>query len=170
MTSRKPKNQPADGLRFGRYVVIAEARPELRPNGRGNIRRVIALCDCGTERVLHLQNLTSGKSQSCGCLSVIAAAVRESTHGDTDSAEYACWCGIIARCENPNVQNWARYGGRGISICDRWRNSYAAFLSDMGRKPSREHSIDRIDNDGNYEPGNCRWATATEQRRNQRPR
>lgn len=73
---------------------------------------------------------------------------------------------MIQRCENPNNTFWHRYGGRGIRVCERWRNCYEAFLSDMGRKPSPRHSIDRINNDGNYERGNCRWATASEQGRN----
>jgi hypothetical protein len=77
---------------------------------------------------------------------------------------------MIARCTDPNVKNWKNYGGRGIQLCERWRNSFAAFLSDMGKKPSPSLSIDRINNDGNYEPGNCRWATPIEQSNNKRAR
>jgi hypothetical protein len=77
---------------------------------------------------------------------------------------------MIGRCENPNVERYPHYGGRGISICEEWRESFEAFLRDMGRKPSPDHSIDRIDVNGNYEPGNCRWATDSEQQRNKRPR
>ncbi len=82
------------------------------------------------------------------------------------TAEYITWCSIIGRCHCPTNHKYPRYGGRGITMCARWRNSFEDFLADMGRRPSSKHSIDRIDNDGNYEPGNCRWATASEQVRN----
>ena len=80
--------------------------------------------------------------------------------------EYRAWFGIRQRCYNENIKGYYRYGGRGIFVCDRWMNSYEAFLEDMGRRPSSKHSIDRIDNDGNYTPSNCGWATRTEQNRN----
>ena len=82
--------------------------------------------------------------------------------------EYTAWCGMIGRCYNSNNRKFKDYGGRGISVCDRWRDSFISFLEDMGEKPSASHSLDRIDNNGNYEPGNCRWATVKEQSRNKR--
>lgn len=91
------------------------------------------------------------------------------THGWSDTPEYAAWANAIQRCHNPKAQAYARYGGRGISVCGRWRASFEDFLADMGQRPQAT-SLDRIDVDGNYEPGNCRWATIFEQNSNLRPR
>jgi hypothetical protein len=169
--TRAPKNAPVEGHRFGRYVVRSEIEPEPRPNNGGNIRRVIVVCDCGTERMVHLQNLMTRKSESCGCLAAEKSTKRATIHGDAGSDEHHCWLGMLSRCSNPNATKYSSYGGRGIKVCDRWRESYSNFLADMGRKPTPQHSIDRYpDNDGNYEPTNCRWATKLEQRLNQRPR
>lgn len=101
-----------------------------------------------------------------------ATKARMTIHGDCSngkiSAENKIWQGIVKRCENRHEKSWPLYGGRGIKICSSWRNSYAQFLKDMGRRPSENHSIDRINNDGNYEPNNCRWATQKEQNNNTR--
>lgn len=89
-------------------------------------------------------------------------------HGGTKSVEYNTWAQMKARCYNSKSHNYINYGARGITVCDRWKNSFGAFLKDMGPRPSPKHSIDRINNNGNYEPNNCRWATNSEQVRNQR--
>lgn len=88
---------------------------------------------------------------------------QKSTFGEWRYMGYTCWLAMIDRCTDPRYANYHRYGGRGIQVCDQWRQSYEAFLADMGERPSRDHSLDRIDNDGNYEPGNVRWATRYEQ-------
>lgn len=97
-----------------------------------------------------------------------SATCRHIKHGMRKSPEYFVWRGFVTRCENPNNHAFAHYGGRGITVCARWRQSFAEFYADMGPRPSPKHSIDRIDVDGDYEPSNCRWATATTQIRNKR--
>lgn len=153
------------GERFGRWTVVSEAQQ------RGIHRFAICRCECGAERAVKLVNLRHGGSLSCGCLSRELAG-NPTRHGNSrnghQTAEYRAWQAMIQRCTNPKNDNFEYYGGRGIKVCDRWRNSYADFLGDMGRRPSRRHSIDRKDNDGNYEKGNCRWATRFLQNTNRR--
>ncbi len=150
------------GQRFGRLVATKLA-------GRAKNRDCLWLCrcDCGEERAFNVGNLRGGRSKSCGCLQRELTANRNTTHGLRWTPEYIVWRGMFSRCTNPNERAFHNYGGRGIVVCDRWY-SFEAFWEDMGSRPSSDHSIDRIDVNGNYEPGNCRWATVKEQQRNKR--
>ncbi len=140
-------------------------------------------CTCGKDSVVRSGSLRSGNTTSCGCTSKVipevARSVRKQATGghirivngkDVRSAEYRCWRHIKSRCYNPNVPTFNDYGGRGLTVCSQWLQSFPTFLSDMGPKPSPKHSLDRINNDDGYHPANCRWATRTEQARNRRPR
>jgi len=148
--------------RFGRWTVLGSSASRRE---RWDCR-----CDCGTTRSVRGSTLVAGESRSCGCLQrEIAAALTKETHGQSRTALYGTWNMMIQRCTNPHVERYPLYGGRGIKVCERWRNDFAAFAADMGPKPSPQHSIDRTNNDGDYEPGNCRWATRSEQQRNTRP-
>jgi len=158
------------GDRYGRLTVIRETEQRRSPCGHAE-RQVLCECDCGNEIVVLLNSLRFGRTKSCGCLANDLTAARNrrnATHGMSNSPTYLCWYSMRQRCNNMHHQAYSEYGGRGITVCERWQNCFENFLEDMGKRPSPRHSIDRVDNDGNYEPGNCRWATVTEQGRNKR--
>lgn len=128
-------------------------------------------CSCGERGVVVFgYNLKNGNTESCGCVRVERSKERNTTHGMTETRIYAIWCDMIGRCYNENKDDFDRYGGRGIRVCDRWRgdDGFVNFLSDMGDRPSQNLSIDREDVNGDYCPDNCRWATQKQQQRNRR--
>jgi hypothetical protein len=123
-------------------------------------------CDCGQDIIIEKGHAASGHSKSCGCLNNEARAISNRKHGMCYTPEYKAWSSLIFRTTSSNFKESDRYIGRGITVCDSWRNSFEQFYKDMGTRPSLKHSVDRINNDGNYEPSNCRWATRTEQNNN----
>lgn len=126
------------------------------------------LCDCGVIKNIGASQVKYGHSKSCGCYQKEVVSARHKVHGYSDTREGNIYLGMIQRCYDPKVKSYHRYGGRGITVCDRWRESVINFVADMGNAPDSKHSLDRINNDGNYEPSNCRWATMKEQHRNKR--
>lgn len=164
-----PRCNDLTGRVFGRWTVIE----------RSAKRKWLCICDCGNRVSVYGTNLTSGKSRSCGCLSVELARARFTKHdcarSNAVTAEYRAWQHMRDRCFNPKNKSYHDYGGRGITVCQEWRDDFGTFYEYIGPKPSSAHSLDRFpDMNGNYEPGNVRWATHTEQahntRRNRRAR
>lgn len=164
-----PRAKTMVGLRFGRLTVLGLVR-KASPNKL----YWHCACDCGNTTEVEGGKLRGGRTRSCGCLQREAASERmkaRSTHGMTDTSAFRTWRGIKERCCNPGNDSYIHYGGRGIEVCAEWQDNFVSFFDHVSKLPhygEKGYTIDRIDNDGNYEPGNVRWATTVEQRRNQR--
>lgn len=147
------------GRRFGRLI----AKERIG-------KKWLCVCDCGNEKSVLPSNLKRERTRSCGCLHRESSARNgkaNARHGYAGSPEYDAWSGMHQRCRNIKDKNYKSYGGRGIQVCEQW-STFDMFIADLGPKPSRHHSIDRIDVNGNYEPSNCKWATSKEQNGNKR--
>lgn len=158
----------AIGMQFGRLSVIGYA---------GKFKRVhkwVADCDCGNRVIRRLDHMRSGRSKSCGCLNAEVQRNNFQKHGGAvmDKSKrhplYSIWCGMKKRCYTPSCDSYPYYGGRGIKVCDKWKNNFSAFVADMGDRPQGT-TLDRVDGDRDYSPENCRWADHSTQMKNRKP-
>lgn len=162
-----PKLINLTGQRFGRWLVLHAAPDKVTTRRR---KAWHCRCDCGAEADIVSHSLRTGDTTSCGCFRADDMAARKTTHGMAYTREYHRWDRLVDRCRNPNHHAWHRYGGRGIKLHPAWYAFdvwHADVLAEIGPWPGKGHTLDRIDNNGHYEPGNIRWATAAQQRANQ---
>lgn len=160
------------GQRYGRLAVVSVDTARVFQYGKNKpIPYLVCKCDCGNTKSIIATSLKRSLTLSCGCLRNERIRATRTTHGQSTtvkgrqkvSKEYKAWSHMLGRCYNQNDSKYHVYGGRGVNVCSRWRESFENFYADVGPAPSRAHSLDRRDVDGNYEPGNVRWATALEQ-------
>lgn len=157
------------GKRFGMWTVLALAEAPFRDaDGRSHLTKWKCRCDCGTVKSVAACSLKSGDSPSCGCKTRLVFGKRWVTHGLSKTPEYGIWSNIKSRTTDMKNKSYPDYGGRGICMCDEWLNDFAAFFNYVGFRPSKKHTIDRIDNERGYEPGNVRWAVKITQANNTR--
>ncbi len=155
------------GIKYNSLLIIREVEPDVYSSGTK--RKFLCQCDCGKELTVRLNSLKTGNTKSCGCVKTQRIALMNYSHGLRNHKLYKCWSGMKERCYNPKSISFKNYGGRGITICDKWLNDFKSFYDwAMANGFDKDLSIDRVNNDGNYEPGNCRWATDKQQRANQR--
>lgn len=165
MATDATRNIPKAGEKFGRLTIVevSSDRPRVY---------MVCLCNCGNHRTVRRDHLRSGRTSSCGCWHDEAAVLVNTKHGHTPrsgpTVEYRAWCNMIDRCYRISNKRYVNYGGRGITVSPGWRHDFSAFFAHVGRRPAAKMSIDRIDVNGNYEPGNVRWATPAMQARNVR--
>lgn len=164
------KRADINGVKFDRLLVVVSVGKDKRNNILWD-----CICECGNRRVVRTSDLTSGKTKSCGCDigDRISNGRSKNWYNNKFTPKeikllYDSYLKMKGRCYNVKRKDYERYGGRGIIVCDRWLESFDNYYEDMGNKPSPNHSVDRIDNNGNYEPSNCKWSTYAEQNRNRR--
>lgn len=160
------------GQRFGNLIALhlAETKvTETKTPGRLRYRRFWLLrCDCGREITADVSNILGGKIVSCGCVKIERIGKLNRTHGLSQTPEYTVWKMMLTRCYDEKHKGYKNYGGRGITVCDRWRNDFTAFYADMGQRPFARYTLERRNNNGNYGPENCYWATLSQNLRNTR--
>lgn len=153
-----------------RYGMLVAEEAVVCDTKHGRLKKWWCRCDCGAYVVVGANTLAAGSKKSCGCATKKMLSDGSTKHGHFKGKqrppEWGSWSGMIARCHNPKCKQWRWYGAKGVTVCERWRESFGAFMDDMGKRPPGCNSIDRIDNSKGYEPGNCRWANPTDQARN----
>lgn len=160
------------GKKFGRLTVLKEG--SAVKYGKTTMRKVWCKCDCGNEKEIDFNSIKRGKSTSCGCFNKENARKLHTTHGKAmlkpgvRHPDYCIWMKMKSRCFNPNDKSYNNYGGRGITVCNEWKDSFEHFITDMGWRPNKSYSLERIDYNGNYCPENCKWIHKSQQSRNSR--